>query len=326
MDVYINVLDDLVTEADENFTLTATNTADATDTANAQATIEDDRGGDNPDVDEDITASIEVLGGDVVTEDDASYAKFTVQLSNPAGYDVDANLALSGLDIGSDYENAFYSFDGTNYTPISSPITLPADGSGVDVYINVLDDLVTEADEQFTLTATNTADATDTASAQATILDNDQPPTLDLDSNDSTDTGANYQVNFTENGGAVAIADLDSSITDVDDSNIESATITLTNGQVGDVLAAGLLPAGITASVVGNVVTLSGSATLASYETAIESITFNNTSENPNTTDRIIEVVVNDGGKSSNIAIAKITVDAVTDAITDLDENVNTNE
>ncbi|WP_211340295.1 cadherin-like domain-containing protein [Amphritea balenae] len=194
------------------------------------------------------------------------------------------------------------------------------------MYINVLDDLVTEADEQFTLTATNTADATDTASAQATILDNDQPPTLDLDSNDSTDTGANYQVNFTENGGAVAIADLDSSITDVDDSNIESATITLTNGQVGDVLAAGLLPAGITASVVGNVVTLSGSATLASYETAIESITFNNTSENPNTTDRIIEVVVNDGGKSSNIAIAKITVDAVTDAITDLDENVNTNE
>ena len=98
-----------------------------------------------------------------------------------------------------------------------------------------------------------------------------------------------YTATFTENGPAVAIADTDVSITDVDGTNIVSATITLTNAQAGDLLASGLLPVGITASgydVETGVLTLTGSATLASYQTALRSIVFSTGGESPATTAR----------------------------------------
>jgi VCBS repeat-containing protein len=129
----------------------------------------------------------------------------------------------------------------------------------------------------------------------------------------------NYETTFTENGPAVSIADLDSSITDVDDTHIESATVVLTNAQAGDVLSVGgSLPAGIAASVDTSVpgqvtVTLTGSATLAQYESALEALRFENTSDDPDTTDRILEVVVNDGSSNSNTAITTIHVVPVND-------------
>ena len=74
------------------------------------------------------------------------------------------------------------------------------------------------------------------------------------------------------------------------------------------------MPAGITATVSGNVVTLSGSASLASYQTAIRAITFASTGENPSTADRLINVVVNDGTSSSATAVTYVHVTAVNDA------------
>jgi len=69
-------------------------------------------------------------------------------------------------------------------------------------------------------------------------------------------TGAAMEnISATENGVAVAIADTDVIIQDLDDSNIESATITLTNAKADDLLAAGVMPAGIVATVAGNIVT-----------------------------------------------------------------------
>jgi len=95
--------------------------------------------------------------------------------------------------------------------------------------------------------------------------------------NGSTTTDTGYETTFIENGTAVSIADTDITITDVDDTNIESATITLTNAKAGDVLTANTLPSGIVASLSGNVMTLTGSATLAQYQEAIKAITFSNT-------------------------------------------------
>ncbi|WP_210240532.1 Ig-like domain-containing protein [Mesorhizobium sp. B3-1-3] len=141
---------------------------------------------------------------------------------------------------------------------------------------------------------------------------------LDLDINNSSlKTGADYQATFTENGSAVAISDTDVSITDADNANVTSATITLTNAQASDLLAVnGGLPAGITASSYNSgtgVLTLTGSATLAAYQTALHQIVFSNASDNPNTTDRSITVVVNDGSANSNTATSTIHVTAVND-------------
>ncbi|MDP3587422.1 MAG: pre-peptidase C-terminal domain-containing protein, partial [Sulfuricurvum sp.] len=156
-----------------------------------------------------------------------------------------------------------------------------------------------------------------TATVNVTVDAVNDTPILDLDANNSsTATGANYSTTFTENGSAVAIGDTDVTITAVDSTTITGATITLTNVQAGDVMTAGTLPSGIVATVSAGVVTLSGAASLANYQIAIKAITFNNTSENPNTTPRTITVTVTDGITTSNIATTTITVAAVNDAPT----------
>jgi VCBS repeat-containing protein len=160
------------------------------------------------------------------------------------------------------------------------------------------------------------------ATATVQIAGKNDAPVIDLDDNNSSGaaTSAGYKTSFTENGSAVAIADLDVKVTDVDNANLAKATVTLTNAQAGDSLAVvGSLPAGITAvidtSVPGVItVTLTGSASLADYQTALKQITFGNSSENPDTTPRDVTVVVNDGLADSNTAHATIAVEAVNDA------------
>jgi hypothetical protein len=123
------------------------------------------------------------------------------------------------------------------------------------------------------------------------------------------DTGAN----------AVAIVDTDVTITDLDDTNIESARIVLTNpldGSAETLSISGSLPAGITASsynAATGVLVLTGTATLSNYQTALASIRYNNSSNVPSTTSRVIQIYVNDGEIDSNIAESTIAVSAVND-------------
>jgi VCBS repeat-containing protein len=124
----------------------------------------------------------------------------------------------------------------------------------------------------------------------------------------------NYETTFIENGTPVSIADIDIAITDVDDTHMESALITLTNPKDGDLLVAGTMPLGITATVSGNTITLNGHATIDDYEAAIRAITYKSTSENPSTDDRLVNVSVNDGDDNSNTALTTVFVIPVNDA------------
>ncbi len=119
----------------------------------------------------------------------------------------------------------------------------------------------------------------------------------------------------------VAIASIDVGITDADSTNMLSATITLTNAQPGDTLSViATLPAGITASSYDTgtgTITLTGSATLADYQAAIEAIGFSATDGVG--IDRSINVTVNDGTNTSNTVVSTITVwpDTDADGVTD---------
>ena len=130
----------------------------------------------------------------------------------------------------------------------------------------------------------------------------------------------NYATTYTENGAGVAIAAAAASVADPDSTNLQSATIVLTNAQAGDVLAvAGILPTGISATtdtgVAGQItINLSGGATTAAYAAAIRQIQFSSTSDNPATLARNVTVTVNDGGLTSNTATTTINVTAVDDA------------
>lgn len=144
-------------------------------------------------------------------------------------------------------------------------------------------------------------------------------------------TAANFETTFTEDGGAVAIADGDTTITSAA-AQMDSAQVTLTNAQAGDTLTvSGSLPGGITASVStaldGRItLNLSGTASRADYETAIEAIRFGNSSEAPDTTDRRIEVLVTDAGGSSNLAVTTVRVVAVNDAPVATDDTYTAGE
>ncbi|WP_208123114.1 hypothetical protein, partial [Cysteiniphilum halobium] len=62
------------------------------------------------------------------------------------------------------------------------------------------------------------------------------------------------------------------------------------------------------------VLSLSGSDTLANYQAALRSVTYQNTSDNPNPLARTVSFVVNDGDVNSTAATSTITVTAVNDA------------
>ncbi len=148
-------------------------------------------------------------------------------------------------------------------------------------------------------------------------------PVLDLS---TVAAGTGYANLFTENGPAIAVTHSTVLVSDPDDFNIESALVVLTNAQAGDVLLfASSLPGGINAVIDTGVsgivtITLTGSATLADYQTSLAALRFENTSDTPSTTPRVIEITINDGNANSNTSTSTISVEPTNDppAIADL--------
>lgn len=123
---------------------------------------------------------------------------------------------------------------------------------------------------------------------------------------------------YVEGGSAVSIAPAGTSIKDIDNTTLQSATITLTNAQAGDLLSVcGQLPAGICASSYDaqtGMLTLTGEASLADYQAALAQIQFSTSGDNPSGADRIITVVVSDGTANSNTGTVTVHVTPVNDA------------
>ena len=141
-----------------------------------------------------------------------------------------------------------------------------------------------------------------------TVTDDNTAPVV-------SDAGATLA--YTE-GDSATVIDGTLTITDVDDTNMEGATITISSGYQAseDVLALGNTGLGISvASNSSGVLTLSGSASKANYETAFESITYQNTNtDDPDNTNRTITWVVSDGTANSSGVTSTITVADVNDA------------
>jgi hypothetical protein len=174
-------------------------------------------------------------------------------------------------------------------------------------------------DRTITFVANDGEDDSNIGTATVVINPTNDAPVLDLDADDSSGaTGADYDTTFTEDGGAVNIADVDASIGDVDDTNLESLTITITNLLDGaaESLSADTTGTSIAASYDSGtgVLTLTGTDTVANYEQVLRTIEYDNTSQDPNTTDRVLEVVTNDGTADSNIGTTTIAMTADNDA------------
>ena len=145
----------------------------------------------------------------------------------------------------------------------------------------------------------------------------------------ATPVATNITSSYTENQAAIPIAS-EPLITDNNDT-IASARIVLTNASIGDQLvvpaAATLAPIVATTTAVGTtiVVELTGTASPAAYQRAIQSISYRSTSEDPATTPRIVEITVNDGDFDSNVATHTINVVSVNDLPDAVADSIRTN-
>jgi Ca2+-binding RTX toxin-like protein len=138
-----------------------------------------------------------------------------------------------------------------------------------------------------------------------------------------------FEATFIENGPAAAIAD-GPGIAE-DSGEIVSARIVLTNAQAGDEFDVpnnlpGDIDSEIDTSVDGQItVILTGAETLLNYQNAIQQIGFRNSSQDPSTVDRIIQVTVSDGVSDSNVATTTINVAAVNDTPNASNDSIITN-
>ncbi|WP_434602465.1 retention module-containing protein [Pseudomonas sp. Z4-7] len=259
--------------------------------------------------------TVSITGSTSVTEGQA--ATYTVNLTNPAQTEVTVKIVYSGT-----------AADGSDFTGVYT-VKIPANATSATFNVATLDDKITEGTENFVVkidSATggnfeNLAVSGTNGSVSTSIIDNDAPPVLDLDANNSSGkTGADYQVTFTEGttGPGVSIGDTDLKITDPDSTQLTGATIVLTNRQPGDHLNLGNSVNGISInanSTDGKIVlTLTGNATLADYMQQIKNISFINNSEDPSTVPRVITVTVTDGTSYSNTATTTVNVVGVNDA------------
>ncbi|HJT65247.1 MAG TPA: Ig-like domain-containing protein [Pyrinomonadaceae bacterium] len=178
------------------------------------------------------------------------------------------------------------------------------------------------------LSFTPTLDFNGVASLQ--IVSDDQGntgtggPLTDTDSVNITVNGANDapvvtasggNLSYTENGAAAAI-DSGLTVADNDSPNLTGATVAITgNFASGQDVLAFTNQLGITGNYNSGtgVLTLTGTASVANYQTALRSVTYQNSSDNPSTAIRTVTFTVNDGTTTGS-ATRGISVTAVNDA------------
>ena len=137
--------------------------------------------------------------------------------------------------------------------------------------------------------------------------------------NDAPVLTAGATLAYTENGPA-AVIDNTITITDIDSANLVGATVVISgNYQNGQDVLAFVNASGITGNFVAGTgtLTLTGSSSLANYQTALRSVTYVNTSDNPSALTRTVSWTVDDGGATANLsntATSSINVTPVNDA------------
>ena len=148
---------------------------------------------------------------------------------------------------------------------------------------------------------------TDSKNVAITVTNvQNQPPVV------TTSGGA---LAYTENAGPLVI-DSGVTVTDTDNSNENSATVQITSNYVqGEDVLAFTNQNGITGifTPASGLLTLTGISSKANYQTALQSITYTNTSDNPSGSPRTVTFIVNDGNDPSTPATRSINVTPVDD-------------
>ena len=146
-------------------------------------------------------------------------------------------------------------------------------------------------------------------------VDNPNAAVIDLNGGDGASN--DFAATWTEDGGVVAVVDSDSTLIDSDE-NLTSLTVTITDllDVAAESLSANPGATGLSVNYVAatGVLTISGAGTAAQYQQVLRTVTYNNTSDTPDTTARIITFTATDAISNGNTATTTLTVQATNDA------------
>ena len=135
-----------------------------------------------------------------------------------------------------------------------------------------------------------------------------QPPSVDL--NGPGQAGRDYSTSFLRSFGPVSIVDAGLTVADGDNANLVSATIRIANlSDVGaEVLTVDTVGTEIASfyDAYAGVLRLTGSRSVADYQQVLRTLTYYNSAGLPTGTPRSVEVTVNDGFSSSNVAVSTV--------------------
>ena len=184
---------------------------------------------------------------------------------------------------------------------------------------------VLQAADNWNAGAGSDQDISDLSGNSITVSGFNASPVLDLDLDDSSnESSGGYLTSFSEAGSGAAIADSDVSVTDSESNTITSIIISLTNAQDGAAEGLSVSAAaqnaltGITGATdiirQSTINITSAAASVAEVEAFLQTVTYSNTSSTPNTTQRLVTVVLNDGTSNSTAVTTTINVTDITSA------------
>ena len=247
-----------------------------------------------------------------------------VTLISGSNFDVEVNGSTTA---GTDYDqlNVIGTVNVTGATLAATGSITSSPGQTVVLINNDSNDLITGTFSGLAEGATVTINGINFKISYVGGTDNNDivltetvPPVVDLNAGGE---GRDVTTAFTEPT-AVLIAPV-ATLTDVDSANLTSLIVTLTARPDGNAVeslslnaAATTAASGLTVSYTAatGVLSITGSATKATYQTILQGVRYGNTSDTPTTTSRSITVVTHDGTNPSATQTVTLTVAASNDA------------
>ena len=168
-------------------------------------------------------------------------------------------------------------------------------------------------DEIFRVLVIDNGDPALSDAEEFTVSVVEDPPEVDLNGPD--EDGISFVTALALGASnSVGLVDTDFTIQDRDDSQLAGGVITLANPLDGDneeLSVGSLAGTNITADfdATSGVLTFSGTDSLANYQQALASLTYENTAITPNLSDRRIEFVLTDGENNSEIATTTVRLE-----------------
>ncbi len=237
--ITIDVLGDTVFEDDETFDVTLTGATGATvGTATATATILNDDTAPTVDID---------TPGPSQNEGDSGTTPFDFPVSVVGSTEVDVVVT---------YQTTDGTTDGDDFTAVTSDtLTIPAGTGTGTITIDVLGDTVFEDDETFDVTLTGATGATvGTATATATILNDDAEPTVNISAPAPTNEGDSGTTPFVFTVSVVGGSEVPIDVTyDTADVDTDAADYTAVTGGLLTI-PAGAITGTLTINVTGDTI------------------------------------------------------------------------